>query len=219
MFSAASSSPFSKLEMKLRTMPKRWLAIAGIGITVASVAAGIGVSRQTQSSINSPTPMALTPTPSAPSTAQSTFALTPSTDMAVGSPKIQTGSAEQSTAPTAPLALKMEMKLLSLEFGKGSTELTAATKVELDAKVAEYKAAHKVHVRGFSGNMNIAYSVRKGLAFERALRVKNYLVEQGVEAKTIRLFYQSQDHLGQPRAEVTWYMSDADAEKDVHIKR
>lgn len=57
-------------------------------------------------------------------------------------------------------------------------------------------------------------SVRKGLAFERAMRVKTYLVEQGVEAKNIRLFYQSHDHMGQPRAEVSWFVSEDAAAKD-----
>ena len=219
-------SVVSKMETKLRTMPKRWLLACGIGAAVVSVAAGVGLSKTASSASLSPVPTALSPVPSVPQTAQSTFVLTPSADtLSTQSPVM--AQAQNSTAQTppsqvqesTPLALKMETQLKSLEFNKGSTELTPAAKAELDAEVAAYKAAAKVHVRGFSGNTVIAYSVRKGLAFERALRVKTYLVEQGVEAKNIRLFYQSHDHMGQPRAEVSWFVSEDAAAKDAPTKR
>lgn len=116
------------------------------------------------------------------------------------------------------LKLKMEKNLASLDFKKGQIELTVGAKETLKSQIEQFNAnVNKVHVKGFSGNLTIAYSVRKGLAFERAYAVKQFLVENGVEPSKVRLFYFAQDHAGQPRADINWLMTGDEAQEDAKI--
>lgn len=120
------------------------------------------------------------------------------------------------TQPT--LALKLESHLGSLDFKKGGVELTEAAKIDLLAQIEKFsKPSVKVHTKGYSGNINVAYSVRRGLAFERAYAVKKYLVENGVAPEKVRIFYFSEDHTGKPRAEANWLMSDEDVAQDLKL--
>lgn len=121
MTTLSIQSVVSQMETKLRIMPKRWLLACWIGAAVVSVAAGVGLSKIASNASLSPVSTALSPVPSVPQTAQSTFVLTPRADTLSTRPPV-VAQAQKSTAQTTPqqiqeappLALKMETQLKSL---------------------------------------------------------------------------------------------------------
>lgn len=121
----------------------------------------------------------------------------------------------------APMLAKVG-ELTTLKFKVGSFEVGAEEKAALTkwATQDETLSAAKVHVKGFSGNSTVKYDERRALAFSRAWSVKEVLVTEGkLPAKKVRMFFFSNDHMGQPRAEVlrfeTAEMAQADAKKSL----
>lgn len=149
---------------------------------------------------------------------QSTITLSEKSMNAVGQEAEKMIKSVDSVRTQPALLLKLDSHLASLDFKKGGVELTEAAKIDLRAQIEKFSTASvKVHTKGYSGNINVAYSVRRGLAFERAYAVKKYLVENGVAPEKVRIFYFSEDHSGKPRAEANWLMSDEDVAQDLKL--
>jgi outer membrane protein OmpA-like peptidoglycan-associated protein len=105
------------------------------------------------------------------------------------------------------LDLKMSTKIESVDFPLGSFSINEGMTKSILAfsQAQETLTAEKIHITGFSGGRNVPKDERSKLSFNRAFATKLAMVDAGIPAKKMRLFYFSNDHLGAPRAEFKAY--------------
>jgi outer membrane protein OmpA-like peptidoglycan-associated protein len=129
---------------------------------------------------------------------------------------VSTVSSVNAEAPQ--LKLKMTRAITSITFPPGGITPSAEAKLALQTFADAHTDAAKIHIVGYSGGRSYPQSERSKTALNRAFAVKIALVEAGVEPQKLRLFYHSNDHYGQPRAEYEAFSNRAEADLDASMR-